>query len=365
MLLLVGPPAALMKSSLLLFLSLLLLLASPTTTLAYEFPISTRQALAAKAKAINPPQQKLPVGWSNRAGTVLTPIHPESVYTGDRPFYWNNIDVGCRMTVIELESSSQKSDKPDLWIHSPVALDGPMYQAITQLGTVKYIVSPNYEHLKFAKQWHDTFPDAQCWGCPGLEERLPEIRFTGEIPWHHRPNNEEQSIVLPWNSTTLQALHIDCETNPFTGKPFFNEVVYYHQPTQTLIVTDLFWNYPTQVPNAQFGRDDSWELAPTVDSIPVGSRLWKFGMVRGGTVVDLLLDDSVESHSHVSLAQDQIYYPFYNNFMVHDKAAYGEMVQVILEEWEVATIVPAHGDILRGTDFCRSVLQKHFQVESK
>jgi hypothetical protein len=46
------------------------------------------------------------VSWSNRVGSVLTPAAIPGVYMADRPFIWNSIDVGGRMAVIQLSSSS-------------------------------------------------------------------------------------------------------------------------------------------------------------------------------------------------------------------------------------------------------------------
>ena len=82
------------------------------------YPLSTRQALIEKSKSLQGSKSYSTVGWSNRAGTALTPAAIPGVYTADRPFYWNKIDVGCRMTVVEIEGG--------LWVHSPVGLDGPL-----------------------------------------------------------------------------------------------------------------------------------------------------------------------------------------------------------------------------------------------
>jgi Domain of unknown function (DUF4336) len=340
-------------------------------------PLSTRRALADRAKQINAPfvsstegeltadaaKTESPPnfvsrGWSNRAASLITPVHLatsedpfSSVYTADRPFYWNSIDVGCRCTIIELPPSSG-GDKPDLWIHSPVQLDGPMMQCIQSIGNVRHVCSTNYEHLKFANVWYQNFDTASMWGCPGLAERMPEIRWKGEIPSGYRPtgwaHNRDTIESLPsrpldgmWDESLIQSLHINVEKNPFTGRPFFNEVIFYHVPTKTLLTTDLFWNYPSNgVANSEFGRDDSWELAPSLDDgVPLSSRLWKFGM-------------------------DKVYYPFYTNLMVTDKAEYQAIANHIVNVWDVETIIPAHGDILRGKDFIRSVLMRYFQLES-
>ena len=304
-------------------------------------PLSMREALVKKSKEINPENYATP-GWSNRAGTVLTPISLNpGVYTGDRPFYWNNIDVSCRMTVVELPTKT--NGKPDLWVHSPVNLDGAMMETINKLGNVKFVMSPNYEHLKFAAAWYQNFPGASMWGCPGLMERKDDVKWDGEIADGFRPKGwkgGDGTFVSPdaglWDTDILQPLHINIEKNPFTGRPFFNEVIFFHAPSKTLIATDLFWNYPgSVVPNKEFGRDDSWELAPVVDEIPLGSRAWKVGM-------------------------DKVYAPFFNNFMVTDKSEYRDICNHILNVWDVETAIPAHGDILRGKELIRSVLKKSF-----
>ena len=290
-----------MKNLLLLLttpLSVTAFSASPPTADLPTMPLSMREALVKKSKELNPQEPYATPGWSNRAGTVLTPVNLNpGVYTGDRPFYWNNIDVSCRMTVVELPT--QTNGKPDLWVHSPVNVDGPMLEAINKLGHVKHVMSPNYEHLKFAAAWYQSFPDAGMWGCPGLAERKDDVKWNGEIADGFRPTGWKggDGTFVPadmglWDTDVLQPLHLNIEKNPFTGKPFFNEVIFYHAPSKTLICTDLFWNYPgSTIPNKEFGRDDSWELAPVVDEVPFGSRAWKVGM-------------------------DKVYAPFFNNFMV-------------------------------------------------
>lgn len=41
--------------------------------------------------------------------------------------------------------------------------------------------SPNYEHLKFAAQWIDAYPDATSYACPGLIELHPEIPYSTSV----------------------------------------------------------------------------------------------------------------------------------------------------------------------------------------
>ena len=257
------------------------------------YPLSQRKALLIKeAQRLDPSIKDgkgsySPSGWSNRLGTALTPAAP-NVYTADRPFYWNKIDVGCRMTIIRLSNN-------DLIIHSPVGLEPSLMEAINKLeGRVAHVISPNYEHVKYAKQWGEEFTDANMWGCPGLSGKEEEVRWTGEIGHHARPpgfaewsgTNEERVEVSNdsrmWDWMEFQPLHIDVEVNPFTARPFFNEVVFYHPESKTLLTTDLYWNYPRGdgVTNGQItdeigeSNEDygAWELAPYVGEIPFGSK---------------------------------------------------------------------------------------------
>jgi len=314
-----------------------LFVTSPKQTAIANFPLSNRAALIEDAKRLDgdlaagrPTGEYSSPGWSNRLGTVLTPASIPGVYTADRPFYWNNIDVGGRMTVIRLENGH-------LWVHSPIELDEQLRNALDTLGTVKYVVSPNYEHLKYASQWHKAYPEASMWGCPGLAERMPDIRWAGEIPAHTLRPIAGVTLDSCWDFETITPLHLDMEVNPFTGKPFFNEVIFYHQPSKTLMTTDVYWNYPQDsgVPNDHLGGSE-WELAPRVDSIPLGSKLWKWGM-------------------------DKVYLPFFKNFMIKDRARFEEIATVILDEWNIETVIPCHGDIVRGKELCKSILTTHLR----
>ena len=102
-------------------------------------------------------------------------------------------------------------------------------------------------------------------------------------------------------------------------------------------MTDLWWNYPADtIPNSQYGKNDAWDLAPNdIPQVPLKSRLWKFGM-------------------------DKVYAPFFDNFMVTDADQYRQIAHHICNVWDVELLIPAHGDLLRGKDFIRSVLTKHF-----
>ena len=107
-----------------------------------------------------------------------------------------------------------------------------------------------------------------------------------------------------------------------------------------MITTDLYWNYPKDgVPNLHLeGNNLDGGLAPDVGSIPLLTKLWKFGM-------------------------DRVYLPFYKKLMVNDKQRYEDAVTVIVEEWEAETLIPCHGDIIRGREKIRQELARHFKID--
>lgn len=55
------------------------------------------------------------------------------------------------MAVLRLRDGS-------LLVHSPVELDDALAEALARLGPVRHIVSPNYEHVKYAAQARPSVP---------------------------------------------------------------------------------------------------------------------------------------------------------------------------------------------------------------
>jgi len=239
--------------------------------------------------------------WSNPSGAVLTPLVDDLVWAAERPFLWNSIDVGGKMGVVRLSDGS-------LWVHSPVDLDSPTRAAVDALGPVRHIVSPNFEHVKWAAQWKRAYPSATLWGCPGMREKKPDIPWDDEVGRDDAdPPEWLDEFKLAW---------FDSERNPFVGGAFFNEVVFAHGPSRTLFVTDLFWNYP--------GGGD----------VPLGTRAWKFGM-------------------------DVVYLPFYKRAMVDDANKYEATVERVCA-WDFEAMLPCHGSFVPSG--AKRVVRKHLAL---
>jgi len=198
-------------------------------------------ALAIRPLRRSPAPPLLPdreVTWSNPLGTALTEI-ADNVWLAERPFYprlpgLQGTDVACKACIIRLPDGK-------LWVHAPVGLDDALRKTLATLGPVGHIVTPNTEHQKFAPLWFVEYPDATSYACPGLREKKPEVGWQRSlesfldgrdgVAAKAPPAEWGGAIDLCWirDQVPLSGL--------VGGVPFFNEIVFCHRPSRTLIVT--------------------------------------------------------------------------------------------------------------------------------
>lgn len=181
------------------------------------------------------------------------------VHVLDAPQRFAGIELGARMTVLELEGG--------LLVHSPVAVDPSV---VASLGEVRWVVAPNLFHHLHVGPWaaHAT----ETWAAPGLPQKRGDLTFTGVLDAVGEPFGAEVLVV------------------PLTSFPLTQEVVLHHRPSRTLIVTDLLFNLPRTAPWAT--RAAMWCAGayPGVRS----SLLERFGMRRAAARRDfahLLAED--------------------------------------------------------------------------
>jgi uncharacterized protein DUF4336 len=141
-----------------------------------------------------------------------------NLWVADRPLKLAVGDVGTRMTVVRLPDGG-------LFLHSPVRLDEPTRRALDALGPVRFVVAPSKAHHFFVGDYIAAYPNARTYGAPGLPDKRKDLRFDevlGDAP------------VIEWEGQIDQ--HV------FKGAPFINEVVFFHVPSRTLLLTDLAFN---------------------------------------------------------------------------------------------------------------------------
>lgn len=126
------------------------------------------------------------------------------------------LELGSRMTIVDLDGQGS------LLVHSAIKLHPELKKQIDALGVVKYVIAPNKWHHLFIGDFKAAYPEAKFYCAPGLQKKRADFQFDGII-------GEEQNY--PWNPFV--------EHKFVAGVPLFNEVVFFHHLSKTLILTDL------------------------------------------------------------------------------------------------------------------------------
>jgi hypothetical protein len=124
-----------------------------------------------------------------------------------------------RMTIVRLAGGG-------LWLYSPIGIDDGLAAQIAPLGDVAHIVAPNRYHHLFAGGAKQRYPAAMLWGVPGLPEKRRDLAFDRVVG--------VVSADAPWRD--------DLDGLVLTSVPKFNEVVFFHRASRTLICADLVFN---------------------------------------------------------------------------------------------------------------------------
>jgi len=126
-----------------------------------------------------------------------------------------------RMTVVRLSNG-------DLLLHSPIKFDQRLAKELRALGTVRHLVSPNQFHYAHIGEWAKAFPETISWASPRVRRRARarhvDIDFTRDLA---------ASAPEEWRREIDQLL--------FPGG-YFNEFVFFHIASRTLILTDTIIN---------------------------------------------------------------------------------------------------------------------------
>lgn len=141
------------------------------------------------------------------------------IYDGES-VQWYGMPYTTRMTVIELPNNK-------LWVHSPSKISNSLLADLAALGSPHYLVSPNKLHHLYLEEWKALFPQACLYAPPGLVKKRTDIFFDHELA--DRPE-------AGWAEDIDQVI--------FRGSPIMEEVVFFHKPSGTLILTDLVENFP-------------------------------------------------------------------------------------------------------------------------
>jgi hypothetical protein len=134
----------------------------------------------------------------------------ENLWVYEQPHVLGGINIGARMTVVRTNE--------ELWLHSPIDTAALKHELDT-LGRVTQIVAPNLGHYVGLAEAHATFPYAELFAVPDIAKRL------------------ELEARLPESSAGAEI-----RARRFRGSRIFDETVFLHAPSKTLVLTDLCMN---------------------------------------------------------------------------------------------------------------------------
>lgn len=142
----------------------------------------------------------------------------DDLYVHEDAMRLAGMNLMLRATIVRLASGG-------LWVHSPTALTDELRRDVDALGEVAFLVAPNNGHNLWFTQWCDAYPSAARWVARGIPKKLPKLAGYTSI-------DVEKT---PWAADLDQAV--------MEGSPFFDECVFLHRATKSLIVTDLVHNH--------------------------------------------------------------------------------------------------------------------------
>lgn len=157
----------------------------------------------------------------------LKPFGPE-IWIADGPIvrmalYGAKVPFPTRMTLVQLENGG-------LWCHSPTELTPELKFQVDALGPVEHVVSPNKIHYAHIQAWKEAYPDASAWASPGVRDRANQQKIMT-----HFDADLDDNPPADWRTELDQVI--------FRGSRFMDEVVFFHRPSKTLILTDLIENF--------------------------------------------------------------------------------------------------------------------------
>jgi hypothetical protein len=208
----------------------------------------------------------------------LSALAPD-LWVATRPQRFFGLEVGARMSVIRLHDGS-------LLLHSPLRLDDGLRAELDALGPVRFAIAPNRVHHLYAGKVARHYPDVRLWVGPGVPEKRPDLAFEAVLGDEAPPE---------WRGQLDQVF--------FAGRPYENEVVFFHRESRTLILCDLAFNFSARFP---------W---PT-------------------RVVARVLGN----HEHFGPSR-------FDPWLIRDRAAARASLEKILR-WDFDRVIVAHGEVL-------------------
>ncbi|WP_076862956.1 DUF4336 domain-containing protein [Bradyrhizobium mercantei] len=148
---------------------------------------------------------------------------------------WFKMPFPTRATIIRLPGGR-------LFIHSPTPLAAELKAAVIELGAPNWIIGPNRLHYWWIPEWHAAYPGARIFLAREITQQAGD-RLTVE------GEPLDRSSGYPWDQWIA--------TLPVAGS-YMTEVVFFHLPSRTLLLTDLIENFEAKRVRSPLMRLLTW-----------------------------------------------------------------------------------------------------------
>ena len=200
-----------------------------------------------------------------------------NIWSHDATYHFGALAIPHRMSVTR--------GTRGIIVHSPCKPDGATRAALDALGAVESVVWPSWWHDLYLRSWADAYPRATLFVAPTLR----------------RVSLGLEHVKILDASTTLADL--DCVSIDKLGV-WFDEFVFFHRPSRSLIVADLVVNVPQSIRQ------------------PMRTFFALMGAFPGPKI------------------------PWYYRWIARDRGRLAAQLRRILE-WDFDALVMGHGDLIR------------------
>ncbi len=147
----------------------------------------------------------------------------DNLWVQAAPFSLIGFHVGTRMTIVRLKDDS-------LLLHSPIPITSELAETIETLGAVHHVVCPNMYHHLYAGDAMKYWPDAILHGPERLRRKRPDLPLSRALQ-EREPDSDWAGVLTPLT----------------IGGCLLEETVLIHEPSATVISSDLLENFTTSL----------------------------------------------------------------------------------------------------------------------
>ncbi|KAE8258620.1 hypothetical protein A4X13_0g1566 [Tilletia indica] len=260
--------------------------------------------------------------------------YPQGVYTFSKPFNrFGIIPIGGRTTILKMRNSPNQDA---LFVIPSTPLDDATRAKVDQIkneggaGGVRFLAAPDFVHSMYLQEWAKAYPEALIVGVEGLEAKNPEIKSWHGIYGRDSPSQTRSYAFEP----EIKAAYFPTFAN--------KDVVFFHEPTRTLLTADLIFNLPLkeQYANTPHKRPTSWipflpyfsgALSPYKSMHQ--SFLWGSG--SGNPIPQSTAEEEVEG----KLSKE--------GGSTHERRQHFAKMASRVAGWDVGRIIMCHGEVIQ------------------